>query len=331
MNKKATLFVTAALCLTLTACGKKEAAPAAATMAPIPTAAAAMTAATPAPTPTEKPVSPEVQALTDENKKVWDEMARREWMEGRLVVPSVGIDVALFSWGTAPGGETDPDKTVEVVRQQVVDDTDSALLYYDNAVGNIIADHSNQDFSALANIKEGDAAYILSGERIVSLRCNLVTDGTNTGNGITDKDGGWHHNEDYVCYTCLEDWTHVLIVGFTRTDEDFFDMNWIDRGSGSSGTPGAVVTTVSVPSATTAPAEGTAVYGSGASATPTPAPSATATPTAAPAPTAAPQNNDPEPVYVDPVPTHDIYADGGSNGGGYYNPPGYPSGDGYLS
>ena len=328
MNKKATLFVTAALCLTLTACGKKEAAPAA-TMAPIPTAAAAMTAATPAPTPTEKPVSPEVQALTEENKKVWDEMARREWMEGRLVVPSVGIDVALFSWGTAPGGETDPDKTVEVVRQQVVDDTDSALLYYDNAVGNIIADHSNQDFSVLANIKEGDAAYILSGERIVSLRCNLVTDGTNTGNGITDKDGDWHHNEDYVCYTCLEDWTHVLIVGFTRTDEDFFDMNWIDRGS--SGTPGAVVTTVSVPSATTAPAEGTAVYGSGASATPTPAPSATAAPTATPAPTAAPQNNDPEPVYYDPVPTHDIYADGGSNGGGYYNAPSYPSGDGYLS
>ena len=79
-------------------------------MAPIPTAAAAMTAATPAPTPTEKPVSPEVQALTEENKKVWDEMARREWMEGRLVVPSVGIDVALFSWGMGRGDRSGQDR-----------------------------------------------------------------------------------------------------------------------------------------------------------------------------------------------------------------------------
>jgi len=354
--RKRSLLIIPMLALLLCGCTKKEAAPAVTTIAPIPTAAASAASATPvptavptaAPTPAGKTLSPEVQALTEENRKVWKEMYDRQWMEGRLVIPSVGIDVALFSWGVGPGGESDPDKDVETVRQAVVDNSDSALLYYDNPVGNIIADHSTQDFSALSSVKEGDAAYILSGERILSLRCDLVTDGTNTGYGITDKDGGWHHDEDYTCYTCLEDWTHVLLVGFTMTDEDFFDMNWIDMGGSGSSTgasnstssstsastpaPGAVVTTVSVPASA---AEVQAASIANANITPSPSPTPTAAPTssAKPAdtqPAAAPQNN-PNVIQDDFVPpSFDIYADNAyvnSNAGANVN----TSGDGYLS
>lgn len=360
MKKRSLLMMLLIAALLLCGCAKKEAAPAVTTIAPIPTADASASAATPAPTPlpsaaptsSGKTLSPEVQALTEENKKVWNEIYQRDWMKGRLVIPSVGIDVALFSWGVGPGGESDPDKDVEVVRQAVVDNPDSALLYYDAPVGNIIADHSTQDFSALSSVKEGDAAYILSGERILSLRCDLVTDGTNTGYGITDKDGGWHHEEDYTCYTCLEDWTHVLLVGFTMTDEDFFDMNWIDMGgsadsssgtstaSGTAGSassaatpaPGAVVTTVSVP-ASAAEVQAASIANANITPSPSPTPSAAPSPSAKPAdaqPAGAPQNN-PNVIPDDFVPpSYDIYADNAyvaSNPDANSN----HSGDGYLS
>ena len=343
MNKKNILMLTLALALLLCGCSTKETTPPPATLAPIPTAAAEADKATPTPAPsataepapTGKPLSPEVQALTAENQKVMDELRQRQYMEGRLVIPSAGIDVALFNWGTNPNGSSDPDKDVEAVRQAVVDNSDSALLYYDPPVGNIIADHSTQDFANLTNVKEGDAAYILSGDRIVSLRCDLVTDGVNTGYGITDKDGGWHHEEDYTCYTCLEDWTHIQLVGFTMTDEDFFDTKQSDSStsSGASTTSssnsgaGAVATTVSLP----APA-----------ATTTPAPSASPAPSATPAPTAAPQNagqqNAPaqnngggQPVInYEPAPSYDAYSDEGYRGDAvYFN--GNANGDGYLS
>ena len=344
MNKKNILMLTLALALLLCGCSTKETTPPPATLAPIPTAAAEADKATPTPAPsataepapTDKPLSPEVQALTEENQKVMDELRQRQYMEGRLVIPSAGIDVALFNWGTNPNGSSDPDKDVEAVRQAVVDNSDSALLYYDPPVGNIIADHSTQDFANLTNVKEGDAAYILSGDRIVSLRCDLVTDGVNTGYGITDKDGGWHHEEDYTCYTCLEDWTHIQLVGFTMTDEDFCDTKQADSSSTSSGASatsssnsgaGAVATTVSLP----APA-----------ATTTPAPSASPAPSATPAPTAAPQNagqqNAPaqnngggQPVInYEPAPSYDAYSDEGYRGDAvYFN--GNANGDGYLS
>ena len=336
MKRTLTILTTLILALMLCACGKKEPAPTSAP--PVPTAGA-KSAATAAPTaipeltPTPKPISPEVQALEAQNKKTWQEMHDREFMEGRLVIPSVGIDVALLSWGTEPAGDYDQDKIVELVRQAVVDDADSALLYNDDPVGNIIADHSTQAFSALPSVKTGDKAYILSGDRIVTLTCDFVTDGVNTGYGITDKDGGWHHEgTDYVCYTCMEDWTHILIAGFKMTDEDFFNMAWIDVGESRGGNDG-VVTTKSLPVSS--------VSDNAASAAATPAPAATAAPKATETPKpsqtpAAVQDTPARPNENDyTVPGYDIYADNNyfgappENGGdiGYY---GSDSGDGYL-
>ena len=328
---KRRLLLTAILitALLLTGCAARDASAPAPTTAPTaepaPTASTAPTAE-PAPSPSPTP-SPEQQAMLDKNEEVWREMHSRDWMEGRLVVPSVGIDVALFNWGPEPVGDYSTDKIVEIVRQEVVDREDSALLYYDDPVGNIIADHSNQDFSALSNVKVGDAAYILSGDRMVTLECSFISDGVNTGYGITDKDGGWNHPDtDYVLYTCLEDWTHIQLVGFTTKNEEFLKMAWIDVGentageSSTSGGNSGGVTTMSLP----------ADPGQSGAAGTTPAPSATPAPTAAPTaePSAAPTQDAPRPAAQQPAPVeqggYDIYASNGDDIG-YY-----PSGDGYL-
>jgi len=330
MKKRLLLITVLMLAVLLCGCQKTEApAPTSAPTAiaaPTPTPSSAATP-TPAPTPTEKPVSPEVQAMLDENKEVWREMHNRAYMEGRLLIPSAGIDVALFN-----EGENNENKSTEVLRQDIVDLEDSALLYYDDPVGNIIADHSNQDFAKLPEVKVGDTAYILSGDRMVTLECVFATDGINTGYGITDMDGGWHHDDaDYVCYTCLEDWTHIQMVGFAMKDEDFIDMDWIDvsetnsgagstAGSGSATSTSAnngVATTISLP----APAPANTESGTGTAATP--APGSTAAPTPTPTPSAAPAAPRPAqqaPVYDEyTVPGYDIYADADSTFGIYYS------------
>ena len=171
---------------------------------------------TPAPTPTPKPMSDQVKALLPRNDEVWAEKPRREFMEGRLLIPSVGIDVALILWGEG--------KSDEEVRQGVTDAEDSALLYFDG-YGNVIADHKTQDFATLTSVQPGDAAYILTGDSIYTLRCDLVTDGINTGSGITDADGKIvTARETFTCYTCMEDWTNIRIVGFRLMDMDVVEQ-----------------------------------------------------------------------------------------------------------
>ena len=334
--KKRLLFI-AVLILALLLCGCQKTSALSPTTAPTaiaaptPTPSAAPATPTPAPTPTEKPVSPEVQAMLDENKEVWREMHNRAYMEGRLLIPSVGIDVALFN-----EGDNKENKSTEVLRQDIVDLEDSALLYYDDPVGNIIADHSNQDFAKLPGVKIGDAAYILSGDRMVTLECVFTTDGVNTGYGITDMDGGWHHDDtDYVCYTCLEDWTHIQMVGFAMKDEDFIDIDWIDVGDGNSNagsTAGSATTTSTSTSANNgvatsislpAPTPASTESSNAAAAAATPAPGSTAAPAATPTPTpapAAPRPAQQEPVYDDyTIPGYDIYADADSTFGIYYS------------
>ena len=68
----------------------------------------------------------------------------------------------------------------------------------------------------------GDKAVILRGHSIVTLQCSLVDDGYNYGKGILDGDGYYFTSyEDYVCYTCKEDWNNVLVVCFEVLDEDY--------------------------------------------------------------------------------------------------------------
>ncbi len=202
--KRITLFI---IILALLMCG----------CAPEGSAAPAEVAESPAPSESPAPtLPPEIEALLDKNAQVWLEKHERQWMIGRLIVPDSGIDVAVFIHGW---GEDAAD-----IRQNVCDAEDSAILYSDG-VGNIIADHNNQGFINLPNVKKGDVAYILAGDCIVTLECDLVTDGINTGEGITDLENRWvSAEEDYTLYTCGEDWVNIKIAGFKEVDEDHFEM-----------------------------------------------------------------------------------------------------------
>lgn len=170
-------------------------------------------------TPVESPeptLPPELVELMDENDAAWLEKHERKWMIGRLIIPEADIDVALFIHGLG--------KDAAEIRQNVCDAEDSAILYSDG-VGNIIADHNNQGFINLPNVKLGDRAYILAGDCIVTLECDLVTDGINTGEGVTDTEGKWiSADEDFTLYTCGEDWVNVKIAGFKEVEEVRFDI-----------------------------------------------------------------------------------------------------------
>ena len=166
------------------------------------------------PTPTPKPISAEVIKLLGRNLDVWRETQERSGMDGRLLIPAAGIDVALFSSGYG--------EDVTDMRQRVTDAWDSALLYYDG-YGFIIADHNNQEFASLPLVRTGDTAYILEGNSILTLRCDLKLDGINTGLGITDQNGEIVTDETlFTCYTCGEDWTQIHIIGLNEVDEDLF-------------------------------------------------------------------------------------------------------------
>lgn len=161
----------------------------------------------------DKPMALEAVVFLGRNREVAEEMLRRSGMAGRLVVPSAWIDVALFTDG--PGADE------AEIRQNICDQQDSAAFFTDG-LGMLIADHNNQAFSVLNQVQLGDKAVILRGHSIVTLECSLITDGYNYGKGILDEDGYYISSyEDYICYTCKEDWNNVRVVGFSILDEDY--------------------------------------------------------------------------------------------------------------
>ena len=80
--------------------------------------------------------------------------------------------------------------------------------------------------ASLPLVRSGDTAYILVGNSIMTLTCSLSTEGVNTGAGITYMNGEIVTDESlFTCYTCLEDWTHIFIVGLNEVDEDLFAIS----------------------------------------------------------------------------------------------------------
>lgn len=129
------------------------------------------------------------------------EIASRNRMIGRLVIPSVGLDVALFNSYT----------------QGVVDRQDSAGTYRHNGGQMIIADHKNQGFSAMkSSVPYETIAYINDGETITSYICIVNNVGSNKSNGIPydlldcNKNSIYFQNAGGICmYTCNDHWSRI--------------------------------------------------------------------------------------------------------------------------
>ena len=106
------------------------------------------------------------------NESVQAEMQRRPGMNGRLVIPSVGVNVALFD-GHA---------------QRFVDAKDSAAYFL---AGNtmVVGDHWNQGFSKIKNCHAGTLAYIYRGTSVQTLTCTGVCSGINGDSDLLSADG----------------------------------------------------------------------------------------------------------------------------------------------
>lgn len=129
------------------------------------------------------------------------EMASRHGMIGRLIIPNVGVDVALFNRYT----------------QSTVDNRDSAGTYRYNGGQMVIADHKNQGFSAMKTSIPGQTiAYINDGKSIETYICVDNNVGSNKSNGIPydlldcNGDSIYLQNAGGICmYTCNEHWSNI--------------------------------------------------------------------------------------------------------------------------
>ena len=121
------------------------------------------------------------------------QMASRPGMMGRLSIPDVGIDVAVFN--------SDSQATADAV--------DSAC-YFDWLGYPVMGDHQNQGWSALQYCVPGSTlAYFDNGSSVTTYICTDNFTGINTGYGFTYDDGTPISGSSLVLYTCLgSDWTH---------------------------------------------------------------------------------------------------------------------------
>ena len=118
----------------------------------------------------EKEHTPTASTTTTTPASIAAECASRPGIHGRLRIPSVGINVAVFS----------------INSQATIDARDSAAIYGGNG-GTTIADHSNQGFSRIANCVPGSTvAYIDTPEGTQRYICSVRMTGHNVSTALTD-------------------------------------------------------------------------------------------------------------------------------------------------
>ena len=119
-------------------------------------------------------------------------------MYGRLRIPSVGINVALFSVNT----------------QATIDARDSAAIYGGNG-GTTIADHQNQGFRAISNCVPGSTvAYIDTPEGTQRYICSVRMTGHNVSTALTDDALNVFTYGGLIMYTCRDNSCNIWIVCF---------------------------------------------------------------------------------------------------------------------
>lgn len=129
---------------------------------------------------------------------------------GRWSIPSVGINVAFYF----------VDRIYENVAlgQRITDAWDSATYYTYNGTY-VIADHSNQEFSALKYVSVGAEAYADYGTYQQKYICTKVEYGHNDDGTLLDADYNVIYYYDYndggiTCYTCNGNSYNILLVCF---------------------------------------------------------------------------------------------------------------------
>lgn len=132
---------------------------------------------------------------------------------GRLYLPSVNFNVAVY--------EANAYKGEEYNAQKIVDAKDSAAHFYLGGKA-IIADHNYQGFKKIMNLKIGDKAYVKKADgtiEIYQIKEKFI--GKNTGTDIVNSEGVSIANteQDLVMYTCYTDDGDITITRWDRVLE----------------------------------------------------------------------------------------------------------------
>lgn len=127
-----------------------------------------------------------------------EEMEERPAMIGRLYIPDVGVNVALF----------DTTGMKYNIGQSYVDAEDSSAWKDKNGIG-VVADHGNQTFKDIhKSVSNETMAYIQVGENIKTYVCASSGCGTNTRKKLIDENGQEIYNTkgiDFMTYACADD------------------------------------------------------------------------------------------------------------------------------
>lgn len=126
---------------------------------------------------------------------------------GRLMIPSVGVDVAVYY----------ADETQGDYAQAIVDRQDSAVYTIWHGGIPYIADHWSQGFINIKDCKIGTKAYLKRPGSIDVFECVEVTTGHNLETDMITEDGIYIENKqgcDLCMFTCNGCWQNVWLVFF---------------------------------------------------------------------------------------------------------------------
>ncbi len=170
-----------------------------------------------------------ISAKNSKTAKVKAQKEKRPGMYGRLTVPSVGVDVALF-WADA--------KSSLAYRQRLTDAKDSAC-FYRNYPGNeyyYVADHNYQGFSKIKKCTVGKTKmYINDGNTVREYICSYINRNVKrTKSGQikrTDemKSAARSNSENVVMYTCNKSDTSITWIVFTPLNQNHRLNRWFEQ------------------------------------------------------------------------------------------------------
>lgn len=160
----------------------------------------------------------QVRAIHNADGQDFESLTMEDRFSGRLTIPDVGVDVALYACSSLPNDS----------QQEIVDAEDSAAYqqswdFQEIPEGRFIADHNYQGFAAIRDVVANETkAFIKNGDTIEEYICVAVGEGSNLGSELVDWNGV-SLNYDYIAgdlamYTCNETWESITITYWQLID-----------------------------------------------------------------------------------------------------------------
>lgn len=129
---------------------------------------------------------------------------------GTLLISDIDVDVPLYEASLYVDEETGDENTA----QEIVDMENAAAILKAGSL-DVIADHVEQDFARLHEVKPGCIAVIKKGDSKEKYVCTAAMEGKNTEEMLTDRNGTPITDlldEGIVMYTCRDTWEDITLT-----------------------------------------------------------------------------------------------------------------------